>query len=303
MTRRASPAPAPAGQSGQPGQEAASPPRPDEAALQDIDMQLLLQAVYLRYQHDFRHYAPGSMRRRLRQAMDGLGLRRVSDLQHAVLRDEALFGRLLQYLTVQVSDMFRDPDYFRLMRQQVVPELATYPSLKLWVAGCSRGEEVWSLAVLLHEEGLLERSIIYATDIDAGALQQAEAGVFELSRAAQFSRNYQLAGGRASLSDYWHAGYDSVVFDRTLRRQIVFADHSLATDAVFSELHLVSCRNVLIYFDDTLQARAVGLFRDALVRRGFLGLGSRETLQFGPHALAFRALPDLPPDVRWYQKA
>jgi chemotaxis protein methyltransferase CheR len=268
----------------------------------DIELQLLLEAVYRRYQHDFRHYAPSSVRRRMQQALDGLGLARLSDLQHAVLHDEAMFARLLQYLTVQVSDMFRDPAYFRLLREQVVPELATYPSLKLWVAGCSRGEEVWSLAVLLHEEGLLARSIVYATDINPQALQQAESGVFDLGRAAQFSRNYQRAGGRASLSDYWQAGYDKVVFDRALRRQIVFADHSLSTDAVFSEVHLVSCRNVLIYFDDTLQARAVGLFRDALVRRGFLGLGSRETLQFGPHALAFRALPDLPADVRWYQR-
>jgi chemotaxis protein methyltransferase CheR len=273
-----------------------------DGALGDIELQLLLQAVFLRYQHDFRHYAPSSMRRRVRQAMDALGIGRTSDLQHAVLRDEALFARLLQYLTVQVSDMFRDPAYFRLLREQVVPELATYPSLKLWVAGCSRGEEVWSLAVLLHEEGLLERSIIYATDINPVALKQAESGVFDLDRAAQFSRNYQQAGGRASLADYWHAGYDKLVFDRALRRQIVFADHSLATDTVFSEVHLVSCRNVLIYFDASLQARAVGLFRDALVRRGFLGLGSRETLQFGPHALSFRALPDLPADVRWYHR-
>lgn len=272
------------------------------STLDDIDLQLLLQAVYLRYQHDFRHYAPSSIRRRVGQALDALGMARISDLQHAVLRDEAVFARLLQYLTVQVSDMFRDPGYFRLLREQVVPELATYPSLKLWVAGCSRGEEVWSLAVLLHEEGLLERSIIYATDINPVALKQAEAGVFDLDRAAQFSRNYQQAGGRASLADYWHAAYDKLVFDRALRRQIVFADHSLATDTVFSEVHLVSCRNVLIYFDAGLQARAVRLFRDALVRRGFLGLGSRETLQFGPHALAFRALPDLPADVRWYQR-
>ncbi|MDT7835090.1 CheR family methyltransferase [Aquabacterium sp. OR-4] len=267
-----------------------------------MELQLLLQAVHLRYQHDFRQYAPASMRRRMRQAMDGLGFARLSDLQHAVLRDEALFNCLLQYLTVQVSDMFRDPGYFLALREQVLPELATYPSLKLWVAGCSRGEEVWSLAVLLHEAGLLERSIIYATDINPQALQQAESGVFALERAAQFERNHRLAGGHGALSAHWHAGRDTLVFKRSLRRQIVFADHSLATDAVFSELHLVSCRNVLIYFDDALQARAVGLFREALVRRGFLGLGGRETLQFGPHAPAFRALPGLPAEVRWYQR-
>lgn len=255
----------------------------------------------LRYQHDFRAYAPSSLRRRLRQAMEALDCDRVSVLQDRVLREPALFVRLLQYLTVQVSEMFRDPAYFLTLRSQVLPELRTYPSLKLWVAGCSHGEEVWSLAVLLQEEGLLERSVVYATDINPDALQRAEAGIYALDRAAQFSRNYQAAGGRASLADYFTAGYDGIVFDRALKRQIVFADHSLATDAVFSETHLISCRNVLIYFDDALQARAVGLFKDSLVRRGFLGLGSRESLQFGPHAAAFEAFHPQP-DVRVYRR-
>lgn len=270
--------------------------------IEDIEIHLLLEAVFQRWQHDFRHYAPSSVRRRLRQALDAFGLARMADLQHQVLRDAAAFARLLQFLTVQVSELWRDPDYYRMLRERVCPELATHPSLKIWVAGCSRGEEVWSLAVLLHEEGLLERSLIYATDINPEALAAAERGAFARSQAADTSRRYLAAGGKASMSDYWTAGDSHVVMDRALRRHIVFADHSLATDAVFSEVHLVSCRNVLIYFDEQLQARAVNLFREALLRRGFLGLGSRESLQFSPHALAFRALPELPPDVRLYQR-
>jgi chemotaxis protein methyltransferase CheR len=212
---------------------------------------------------------------------------RVADLQHRLLHEPELFAQAMQYFTVQVSEMFRDPDYFRVLREQVVPVLRTYPSCKIWVAGCSTGEEVWSLAILLHEEGLLERTLIYATDINPEALAAAESGVFDLTRLAQFSRSYHLAGGRASLADYYTSAYNGALFDRRLKRNIVFADHSLATDNVFSEVHLVSCRNVLIYFNRGLQDRAIGLFHEALVHRGFLGLGSKESLQFGAHASSF----------------
>jgi chemotaxis protein methyltransferase CheR len=275
--------------------------QPDEEVLFALESRLLLEALHARYQHDFRQYAPASLKRRLRQALAALGQPSLAALQHAVLRDAALFSRLLQFLTVQVSDMFRDPAFFRVLREQVLPELRTYPSLKLWVAGCSHGEELWSLLVLLQEEGLLHCSVVYATDINPEALRRAEAGVFGLDRAAAFSRNYLAAGGTGSLSDHFSSGYDGIVFHRHLRRQVVFADHSLATDAVFSEMHLVSCRNVLIYFNDALQARAVGLFRDSLVRRGFLGLGSRESLRFNPHASAFEEAY-AQPDVRLYRR-
>lgn len=278
-----------------------SQPDPRDDDLQDIEIRLLLEALYLRYQHDFRSYAVASLRRRLMHGMQQLGFDTLSALQHAVLRDAALLVQLLQHLTVQVSEMFRDPAHFRVMRDEVVPELRTYPSLKVWVAGCSHGEEVWSLAILLHEEGLLDRTILYATDINPHALRQAESGVFPLDRVAHYSCNYLAAGGHGSLSDYYTSGYDGVIFDRALKRQIVFADHSLATDAVFSEVHLVSCRNVLIYFGHVLQDRAVGLFRDALVRRGFLGLGTRETVQFGAHAADFEAI-SASPELRWYRR-
>jgi chemotaxis protein methyltransferase CheR len=259
----------------------------DETALFDIEVRLMLEAVYLRYQHDFRDYAVTSLRRRMRQAMTRFHCDRLAQLQDRVLREPEVFAQMLQYFTVQVSEFFRDPAYFRALRREVAPLLATYPSVKVWVAGCSSGEEVWSLAILLQEEGLLERTIIYATDINPDALRKAEAGVYPLERVALFSRNYLQAGGTGSLSDYYVGAYDNVVFDRRLKRNIVFADHSLATDTVFSEVHLVSCRNVLIYFNRELQDRAIALFRDALVHRGFLGLGNKETLQFGTHAAAF----------------
>ena len=206
---------------------------------------------------------------------------------------------LLGYLTVQVSELFRDPAYFRAIRAHVVPHLRTYPSLKVGVAGCAAGEELYSLAILFREEGLDERTVFYATDINPDALRKAEAGVYALDRLPLFTENHRKAGGKSSLSDYYTAAYGAAVFDRSLRRRAVFSDHSLVSDAVFAEVHLVSCRNVLIYFDRDLQDRAVGLFKDALVRRGFLGLGSRESLRFTRHASAF---DEFGPAERIYQK-
>lgn len=253
----------------------------------DHELRLFLEAIYFRYQHDFRQYAFASLRRRVARAMEHFGCRSVSQLQDRVLHDPDVFGQLLQFLTVQVSEMFRDPAYFKALRDEVVPVLKTYPSVRLWVAGCSTGEEVWSLLIVLAEEGLLDLARVYATDINTASLRAAEAGVYAIGRMAQFSTNYLAAGGTRSLSDYYHAAYDAAVFDRALRQKVLFADHSLATDNVFSEMHLVSCRNVLIYFDRILQDRAIGLFRDALVHRGFLGLGSKESLRLTSHADAF----------------
>ena len=265
----------------------------------DIEMELLLQAVYLRYHFDFRGYAGASMRRRLKTAMGRFGCTTLSQLQDKVLHVPETFPALLDYLTVQVSEMFRDPGYFLALRREVVPLLRTYPSLKIWVAGCSTGEEVYSLAILLREEGLLERTLIYATDINPQALQRAEAGVYDLDRIAQFTQNHQRAGGKSSLSDYYTAAYGRAVFDKGLRRNVVFSDHSLATDSVFAEMQLVSCRNVLIYFDRVLQDRALTLFRDALCRKGFLGLGSKESLHFSSCASAFT---DFVREERIFQK-
>jgi chemotaxis protein methyltransferase CheR len=256
-------------------------------AVEDIEIELLLEGLYQRYHYDFRHYARASIKRRLVQARVQLGFNSFSSMQDGMLHDPLMLPRLLNYLTVQVSEMFRDPSYFRALREKVIPHLCTYPSLKIWVAGCSNGEELYSLAILFREEGLGQRTLFYATDINPDALRAAEAGVYSLDQIRKFTENHQKSGARSSLADYYTADYGRAVFDKTLREQVVFSDHSLVTDAVFAEMHFISCRNVLIYFDRKLQDRALGLFKDSLARKGFLGLGSKENLRFSKHAAAF----------------
>jgi chemotaxis protein methyltransferase CheR len=248
--------------------------------VEDIEIHLLLEALYQRYHYDFRHYAGASIKRRLKQAREKFGFETFSALQEALLHEPAMLPRLLGYLTVQVSEMFRDPSYFRALREKVVPHLQTYPSLKVWVAGCSNGEELYSLAILFREEGLEQRTLFYATDINQDALAKAEAGIFALDQMQLFTENHRKSGGKSSLSDYYSAAYGRASFDKSLRQNVVFSDHSLVTDAVFAEMHLISCRNVLIYFDRALQDRTLGLFKDALARKGFLGLGAKESLRF-----------------------
>jgi chemotaxis protein methyltransferase CheR len=254
------------------------------APVEDIEIRLLLDALHSHYHYDFRDYAMASVTRRLRAARERLGFSSFSAMQERLLRDPTFVPQLLDYLTVQVSDLFRDPGYFLKMRETVLPHLRTYPSLKIWIAGCGAGEELYSFVLMFREEGLEDRTLFYATDINPSALARAEAGVYDLSRFRTFTENHRRAGGKSSLSDYYTAAYGAGAFDKSLRRRVVFSDHSLATDAVFSEMHLISCRNVLIYFDQPLQARAIGLFRDSLAPRGFLGLGSKETLRFSEHA-------------------
>jgi chemotaxis protein methyltransferase CheR len=265
----------------------------------DIELHLLIDAIYLKYHYDFRRYAAASLKRRLTAAMARLDCHTFSQLQDKVLHEPGMFYALLDFVTVPVSEMFRDPSYFRSLRETVVPMLRTYPSLKAWVAGCSTGEEVYSLAILLREEGLLARTLIYATDINPQTLQKASAGVYDVERIAGFTEAHRKSGGSSSLSDYYTAAYGRAVFDKSLREHIVFSDHSLATDSVFAEVQLVSCRNVLIYFNRDLQDRAVGLFRDALCRKGFLGIGSKESLRFSSHSDSFS---ELVRNDRIYQK-
>jgi chemotaxis protein methyltransferase CheR len=279
---------------------AMSAPAPSDDALFDLEIELFLEALYRVHRHDFRHYVRPTLRRRLSQALSAFSCSSVSMLQHRLLREPSLVGPVIDFLTVQVSDLFRDPPFYAALRTRVLPLLRTYPSIRVWIAGCGAGEEVYSLAIMLDEEGLLSRSTLYATDVNRSALREAELGVYRLERAQAFSRNYQRAGGQRSLSDYYMAGYDRVAFARRLRENTVFSDHSLATDNVFAEVHLVTCRNVLIYFDTELRDRAVGLFRESLVRRGFLGLGAKENLRTSVHAPAFAEL-DRP--NRLYEKA
>jgi len=258
-----------------------------ETTTDAIEATLLLEAIHRRYHYDFRGYAAGSMRRRLARAREHFGCRSLSALQDLLLRDATLLPEMLGFLTVQVSEMFRDPEYWRALREDVVPHLRTYPSLKVWVAGCGDGEELYSLAMLFREEGLESRTIFYATDINPAALRRAEAGVYGLDRLQLFTANHRQSGARCSLSEYYTASYGAAVFDRSLRARAVFSQHNLAADQVFAEVQLVSCRNVLIYFDRALQDRALALFGAALVRGGFLGLGSGETLRFSAEAERF----------------
>ncbi len=253
----------------------------------DIELRLLIEAIFLQYSYDFRGYSGASLKRRVLLSLKHMQCETISALQEKVLREPHAFMELMQFLTIPVSDMFRDPSYYRALREQVVPVLRTYPSLKIWIAGCSTGEEVYSLAILLREEGLLERSLIYATDINPRSLEQAQRGIFAINHVRKYTENYQQAGGKTSFSNYYTAAYDSVIMDKSLRENVTFADHSLATDSVFSETHLISCRNVLIYFNRPLQDRAFGLFHESLCHRGFLGLGSKESVEFSGYADSF----------------
>lgn len=265
----------------------------------DIEIRLLLEAVFQTYHYDFRGYSTASLKRRLAQAKERFDCRSYSQLQDRILHEPAEMTRLLSFLTVQVSELFRDPPYFAALREHVVPHLKTYPSLKVWVAGCSAGEELYSLVILFREEGLEERTLFYGTDINPDALRKAEAGVYESDRIPLFTENHRKSGGKSSLSDYYTAAYGAAVLDKSLRKRVVFSDHSLVSDAVFAEVQLVSCRNVLIYFDRELQDRAVGLFHDALTRKGFLGLGAKENLRFNRHMGAFT---EFAREARIYQK-
>jgi chemotaxis protein methyltransferase CheR len=263
----------------------------------DLEIYLLLEAIYRKYHHDFRRYSRTSLRRRLEDARVRLGCATLSDLQARLLHDETVFPALMRYLTVQVTDLFRDPSFFRTFREEIVPMLRTYPSVRVWIAGCSTGEEAYSFAILLEEEGLLGRAILYATDINPDSLRVAEAGLYPADRLAAFAENHRRSGARGPLTDHYTAAYGAALFNRSLRQKIVFSDHSLASDAGFAEMQLISCRNVLIYFDRELQNRALGLFKESLCRRGFLGLGTRETLRFTSEEKQFAEVAD-----RWYQR-
>ncbi|MCF8033202.1 MAG: protein-glutamate O-methyltransferase CheR [Desulfarculaceae bacterium] len=248
--------------------------------MEQIEIDLLLEAVYRRYGYDFRSYARASIERRVRQFLSRQGLGSIMELTDQVLHDPKLFSSLARYFSIAVTELFRDPWAYRVLREKVVPVLQTWPHFKVWHAGCSSGEEVYSLAILLREEEVYHRSTIYATDFNDSVLQQAREGIYEIDRLKDATRNYQGAGGKASFSDYYHARYGAAVMDGSLRERIVFSNHNLVTDTVFSEMHLIFCRNVLIYFDRGLQNRVLKLFDESLVNGGFLCLGSKEDIQF-----------------------
>jgi chemotaxis protein methyltransferase CheR len=266
------------------------PPLSYDPELERVEIELLLEGVFRHYGFDFRSYAYASIRRRLWKRTEAERLSSISELQARVLHDAAAMERLLLDLSVSVTAMFRDPGFYRVFREDVAPLLRTYPFIRIWHAGCSTGEEVYSTAIVLEEEGLLERTRIYATDINGAVLQQARAGIFPLNRMQEYTENYIRAGGKRSFSEYYTAKYDGALFSPSLTRNTVFSQHNLVTDRSFSEFTVIFCRNVLIYFDRELQNRVHTLFYDSLVTLGILALGSKESLRFSQYEPCYEKL-------------
>jgi chemotaxis protein methyltransferase CheR len=261
----------------------AQPPLAYDTELEQLEIELLLEAIFRHYGFDFRSYAFSSIRRRIWKRINAEELPNVTSLQERVLHDPRVMERLLLDLSINVTAMYRDPGFYRAFREQVVPLLRTYPFIRVWHAGCSTGEEVYSMAILLEEEGLLGKSRLYATDINEVVLQQARAGIFPLDRMQEYTENYIKAGGKRAFSEYYVAKYDGALFNPSLTEHVVFSQHNLVTDRSFSEFNVILCRNVLIYFDRSLQAKVHKLFYDSLVNFGILGLGGKESLKFSQY--------------------
>ncbi|HEX2163920.1 MAG TPA: protein-glutamate O-methyltransferase CheR [Thermoanaerobaculia bacterium] len=262
------------------------------AELEELETELLLAAVARRHGYDFRHYAAASLRRRLRRAMQEEGVPTLSALQDRLLHDPGAIRRFVSTLSVHVTGMFRDPDVYLLLRKKVVPLLRTWPFVRVWHAGCSTGEEVYSLAIVLHEEGLLPRCRIYATDLSDELLDVARRGVYPLRALRGYTAAYHQSGGRADFSSYYTADSANAIVREDLRRHIVFSPHNLVSDGSFNEFHLILCRNVMIYFDKGLRDRVIGLLHDSLAMFGVLALGLRETLRFAPCEGCFEVIDE-----------
>ncbi len=269
-----------------------SSPRRAVKSLDDVEIELLLEGLYRAYGFDFREYSRASLKRRILELMRLEKVGTVSAFQDRVLHDEACLDRLLLGLSVHATAMFRDPSFYSTFRRQVVPLLRTYPTVQIWIAGCSTGEEVYSLAILLQEERLYDKCRIYATDISRAVLRKARDGIFPMAAMREYTNNYHQAGGTHEFSDYYTAQYDNVIFSSTLKSNVVFSEHNLATDGSFNEFQVVLCRNVMIYFNKDLQARVHNLLYDSLSMFGVFGLGNKESLKFTPRADFYQHLND-----------
>lgn len=267
--------------------------------VEELEIDLLLEAIYQCYGYDFRNYSRASVVRRVRNRVITKGLQHVAELIPLIIRSHKEFQELLNDLTINVTEMFRDPTFYQAFRKEVVPILKTFPFFKVWHAGCSTGEEVYSMAILLHEEGLLDRAQVYATDIDKNVLEHAKKGIYSAESVKIFAENYRRAGGQSDLSDYYVEKYERVIFDPFLSKGVVFADHDLVTDQVFGEMQVVICRNVIIYFNKELQQRVFRLFADSLDMGGFLCLGTKESLKFSDCIEEFGTVD---PHLKIYQK-
>ena len=246
----------------------------------DQEISLLLEAVNRKYGYDFRQYSQAHIRRRIMNRMAFSGFEDFSKLQFKILNDETFASEVLQDLSITVTEMFRDPAFYRSLREQVIPILKTYPFIKIWHAGCATGEEAYSMAILLQEEGLYDRTTIYATDFNQLALNRAKEGIFSNKMIKEYTTNYQLSGGKEPFSSYYTSNYDNVIMNQSLKKNIVWANHNLVTDSVFAEVNLILCRNVLIYFDKNLQNKVQSLFYNSLINGGVLCLGSKESLRY-----------------------
>lgn len=258
--------------------------------IEQIEINLFLEAIFQRYGYDFRQYARASLARRIRHLASEKEMKSVSEMTYNVLRDENFFSEVVQHFSIPVTEMFRDPFVYSQIREQVVPLLRTWPSVKVWHAGCATGEEVYSVAILLYEEGLLERSTIYATDFNDAILHQAKEGIFQAEKMKKATKYYQEAGGKASFSEYYHSKYQAAVMKNFLKERLTFANHNLAIDHSFGDFHLILCCNVLIYFTRELQNTALSLFEESLVYGGFLCIGTKESLDFSPVAKNFETV-------------
>lgn len=261
-----------------------------ELELENLEIQLLLEALFRRYGYDFRNYSPASLKRRIWSAVEAERLTTISGLQEKVLHNRDCLERFLLKLTVNVTAMFRDPGFFLAFRHVIVPLLKTYPFIRIWHAGCSTGEEVYSMAILLQEEGLYDRCRIYATDINEVVLKQAKSGIFSLKQMQDYTHNYQQAGGKRSFSEYYTAAYEHAIFSSSLKTNLVFSQHNLVGDAAFNTFNVILCRNVLIYFDKILQERVQTLFSKSLIRFGILGLGRQESLSRTSYSQSYEEL-------------
>jgi chemotaxis protein methyltransferase CheR len=251
-----------------------------EIGCEELEIDLLLRGIRSRYGYDFAHYSRASLKRRLERALAQTRLRHFSELLDRLFHDEKSFDEFLKIMSITVTEMFRDPEFYQAVRKHVVPLLKTYPFIKIWHAGCATGEEVYSMALLLHEEGFLDRARIYATDFNKHSLDAAANGVYSARQMAAYGANYQLAGGKGYFPDYYSDGYELAKFKDFLKERITFSYHNLVTDGVFGEMNIICCRNVLIYFDKTLQDEVLGKFSESLRHGGFLCLGNRESLNF-----------------------
>jgi len=260
--------------------------------LEDIEIKLLLEAISLRYGYDFREYAVAPLRRSISAALAAEGVTTISAYQDRLLHDASSMQRLLGTVGVSVTSMFRDADTWRCLREEIIPVLRTYPSVRIWSVGCATGEEVYSLAVVLKEERLYERASIYATDMNEDTLAIARVGALPLERLRTYEHDYLLAGGHSSLSNYFTSVGRIGRLNRDMLSNVTWAQHNLVTDASFNTFHLIVCTNVLIYFRPTLQQRAHRLFYESLVRSGFLALGQRESLIFAPESSRYHQVRD-----------